>query len=171
MKTQMPPNPSPTQIPEQHIADLKPDTAAPFLHRILVPTDLTEHSNLALKYAISLAERYGAKIFLLNVAQIPASSSIIAPPDMEEMISAAHLLLDNIARAIPPNLDREEIVLVGTGETARQIVEEALNISADLIVMTTHGYSGVKRMLRGSMAEMVVRHAHCAVLVARSEVT
>lgn len=137
------------------------------IHEILVPTDLTGHSKPALKYAISLAGRYHAKIVLLNVAQFPASSSIHTPFDPDEMINAARQSLNQIARTIPSDVLCEQAIRFGTGDTALKIVEEARNSSTDLIVITTHGYRGIERVLHGSKAEAVIRHAPCPVLVVR----
>ncbi len=164
MKIPATPEPPLTQSPEHRDGDTKPAISVPAIRRILVPTDLSEHSMPALKYALSLAERFHAKIFLLNVAPMPRCCSMDAPPEADELMSLARVELDKIARTIPPEVEWEEIIRFGTGEMVPQIVQEALNISADLIVIATHGYCGLKRMLRGSLAEAVVRHAPCPVL-------
>jgi len=141
---------------------------APLIRKILVPTDFSERSNAALKYAVSLANRYDAKIVLLHVAQLPASCAINAPPDVEKMMSLARRSVEGTARLIPPEIAREQLVRFGTEDTVHTIVREARKAGADLIVIATHGYSGLKRVLLGSTAEGVLRHAPCPVLAVRS---
>jgi universal stress protein A len=135
---------------------------------ILAPTDLSEPSKRAVKSAAALAQKCGAKIILLNVVQMPNCCSSDAPPNVEEMMNIARKSLDEIAQTIPPDVAVEKIVRFGTREPVKQIVEEADKVSADLIVIATHGYSGLKRVLLGGTAERVVRHAPCPVLVVRA---
>lgn len=134
---------------------------------ILVPTDLSEPSKRALKTAAALAQKCGAKLILLHVAQMPICCSFDAPPEAGEMMDLARKSLDDIARTIPADVAVETIVRFGTREPVEQIVEEANKVSADLIVIATHGYSGIKRVLLGGTAERVIRHAPCPVLVVR----
>jgi nucleotide-binding universal stress UspA family protein len=141
----------------------------PILHwkAILVPTDLSEPSKQAIQTAVALAKLCGAKIVLLHVAQLPTCCSSDAPPNTDEMLNFANKSLDEIGRVFPPDIAWEKIVRLGTREPVREILEEASNISADVIVIGTHGYNGIKRFLLGNTAERVVRHALCPVLVAR----
>lgn len=148
--------------------ELKPGTSVQPIRTLLAPTDLTEHSNPALKYAISLAEHYHAKLILLNVVELPASGSMLGTVEAEEMIDVASQSLKKIAGMIPPTVLHERIVRFGAGQIAGTIIEVAEENFADLIVITTHGYSGLKRVWHGSMAEILVRHAQCPVLVVRS---
>jgi nucleotide-binding universal stress UspA family protein len=80
-------------------------------------------------------------------------------------LSAAAKELSNLARLIEPRIKAETAVSAGV-EWA-QIVEYATNHRVGLIIMSTHGRSGVKHILMGSVAERVVRHAPCAVMVVR----
>jgi len=153
-----------TQHQAQWIEDLK-SGSFPSISKILVPTDLSEHSSAAFKYAVSIARKRDSKIFLLHVSQLPAVTSVEAPPDVEEMMRSARYCLDKLAQTIPSEIGRELIVRFGVVDSSRQIVEEAYNIPADLIVITTHGYRGIKRIFYGSLAETVVRCAPCPVLV------
>ena len=72
---------------------------------------------------------------------------------------------DLAARILPPDVHASTLVEVGVGFDS--ITSVAKDRSADLIVITTHGYTGLKHVLMGSTAERVVRHAKCAVLVVR----
>lgn len=134
---------------------------------ILAPTDLSKPSKCAVKTAVALAQKCGAKLILFHVVQCPNCSSFDSPPDAEKMMEEARQTLDDIARTIPTGVTVEKHVRFGTREPVNEIVEEANNVSADLIVIATHGYSGLKRVLLGSTAERVVRHAPCPVLVVR----
>lgn len=75
--------------------------------------------------------------------------------------------LVEIAREMPAGVLVETKVRFGTRDPVQEILDEADHLSADLIVVATHGYTGLKRALLGSTAERVVRHAPCPVLVTR----
>lgn len=134
---------------------------------VLAPTDLSEPSKRAIETAAALAQKCGAKLILFHVVQCPNCSSFDAPPDAEKMMDQAGQSLADIAQTIPPDVVVEKIVRFGSREPVEEIVEKADDTSADLIVIATHGYSGLKRALLGSTAERVLRHAHCPVLVVR----
>jgi len=134
---------------------------------ILAPTDLSQPSRRAVETAAALAQKCRAKLILFHVVPCPTCASFDAPPDAGKLMDEARRSLDDIARTIPPDVTVEKIVRFGAREPVHQIVEEANNVSADLIVLATHGYSGLKRALLGSTAERVVRHAPCPVLVVR----
>jgi universal stress protein A len=134
---------------------------------ILAPTDLSGQSKYALKTAVALARKCGAKLVLFHVVQMPNCSSFDAPPDAEEMMKQARNSLDAFASKIPPGVTVEKVVRFGTREPVELIVEEANDVSADLIVVGTHAYTGLRRVLLGSTAERVARHAPCPVLIVR----
>ena len=142
--------------------------------RILVPTDFSETSDAALDYAYLLAERWAASVQLLHVLDDPfvseglaAEAYIAEAPTMRTaMLREAQARLAH--RAAPPRaaaLSVEREVLFGSG--ARTIAEYAATRGADLIVMGTHGRSGVAHLLLGSVAERLVRTAPCPVLTVR----
>lgn len=135
---------------------------------ILVPTDISEPSKKAIEIAVALAQEHKADIILLHIVPLPDCCSFGTPPDTDEMLAFARECLDEIARTFPSGLNCKKIVRLGTRETAQQIIEEACNIPADLIVVGTHGCGGLKRALLGGTAERVIRHSPCPVLVARS---
>lgn len=143
------------------------DSAPLAWNTVLAPTDLSNPSKCALKTAAALAQKCKAKLILFHVVQCPVCSSFDAPPDTERMMEQAREALDEIAQSIPPDVAVERIVRFGTREPVEEIVEEADQVSADVIVIATHGYGGLKRVLLGSTAERVVRHAPCPVLVVR----
>jgi nucleotide-binding universal stress UspA family protein len=138
--------------------------------RILAPTDFSEPSEAAVKYAIALARQFNAKLYLVHVvAKAPAESAegIEHPIGMfERMQDSAreqlgNFLIDHQAK----DLSSEFATLVGTAHV--EIVQYAKDRGIDLIVMGTHGRGFVAHMLMGSVAENVVRRAPCPVLTVR----
>ncbi|MDB6064697.1 MAG: putative universal stress protein [Pedosphaera sp.] len=139
------------------------------LKKILVPVDFSEPSRKALHYAISLAKPFKAEILLVHVVE-----SVLPPPDAVIVESAALAAALNKEAAKRLSEWRKkaaslapvrEILL--TGAPYREIVDFADQSKADLIVLGTHGRTGLTRLLIGSTAERVMRHAPCPVLVVR----
>jgi len=131
---------------------------------ILVPTDFSEPSQLALQYAISLAQKFEAKLSLLHVYGIPT----VYYPDnvswpLEELGKAAQASLDHAAadaRRVWPRTEGH----VELGDPRDRILEYAKTCGADLIVIGTHGRRGVAHLVMGSVAESVVRMSPVPVL-------
>lgn len=143
------------------------------LHRILVPTDFSKFSQAALGYAAAFAEKFGAELHLLHVVQnlavmIPDSVNVMPPvgPSIEQMTSAVREALD---RTIAENkLESLKVVkAVREGTPFYEIIQYAKESDIDLIVMGTHGHSGLVHVLLGSVSEKVVRKAPCPVLTVR----
>lgn len=142
---------------------------------ILVPTDLSEGAEEALDYACELAQRFGAKIHLLNVIGIPAlgvpelgvamTSTVI-----DQIVRDNQAALERLAETKRRNASIGE-VLLRTGDARDVINQTAKDYHCDLIVMGTHGRRGVSRALLGSVTETVVRTAPCPVLTVRAHTT
>jgi nucleotide-binding universal stress UspA family protein len=139
--------------------------------RFLVPVDFSEYANQALEYAISLARKLDAHITLLHVIQpLPLGGVDMG---MTLPYTYIHDLEVEIMNAMEAYL--EQITAAGlTGEIAvvhgvpfQEIIETARGQQVDLIVMGTHGRTGLQHVLLGSVAEKVVRLAPCPVLVIR----
>lgn len=134
--------------------------------KILFPTDYSECSNEALRYAISLASESGGSLLLLHVVE-PMSPYLVpdpapaANPHREEFVSLLKSLL-----ADKPSVSYEERTVVAAPVAA--IVSLAESELVDVIVMGTTGRTGVKRLLLGSVAEEVVRRAPCPVLTLKA---
>jgi universal stress protein A len=138
------------------------------IRTILVPTDFSESAETALAKAFQLAEKLGARIHLLHAYGIPPV------PDAMGM-SVGVDLIGPIERAASAELkqlaqryaQRPEYAgsLLELGDARDVIVRAAKQLSADLIVMGTHGRRGVQHFVLGSVAEGVVRNAPCPVLV------
>lgn len=142
------------------------------IRTILFPTDFSGGAHAAMDHAISLAKDYDAKLVLLYVVQdisiaewyIPSSiSAADLVDDMQK--SAAKEMEKWEAEARQKVRDVERMVVRGVPFV--EIIRTAKERSADLIVIGTHGRTGIDHMLFGSTAEKVVRKAHCPVLTVR----
>jgi universal stress protein A len=141
------------------------------IRRILVPVDFSAQADAAYAYALDLARKLDAKITLLHVFQVPA----FAFPDASVPLPAQTLIeVQNACRAQLGKLEQraqEAGVPVASilleGAPFVEIVRAARSQNADLVVMSTHGRTGLRHALMGSTAEKVVRKAPCAVLVVR----
>jgi len=143
------------------------------LHRILVPTDFSKHSQNALLYAAAFAEKFGAELYLLHVVQdlavfIPDMITVAPPPtpSLEQLSSAARAAFDRLIKENQLQhlkIQRE----VREGTPFYEIIRFAKETEIDLIVMGTHGHTGLVHVLMGSVSEKVVRKAPCPVLTVR----
>lgn len=141
-------------------------------HHILVPMDFSPYAECALEYAIALANALHARVTLLHVisalywamGEIPEALSVTV---LEELETVAQQRLEHaLQRVRAAGLDGEAIVVHGTPFAC--IVAAARNHGVDLIVMGSHGRTGLQHVLLGSVAERVVRLAPCPVLVTRA---
>ncbi|HVN26930.1 MAG TPA: universal stress protein [Candidatus Binataceae bacterium] len=145
--------------------------------KILAATDFSEDSNLALGFAEEVARRFGAEIVVLHVDQ--ALPPVMASPEIgpvmdvgamtriaEEQRMAAHRELDKVVNRLRDGGIKARPALK-VGSPFLEIVQTAKADGADLIVMGTHGRTGLAHVLMGSVAERVVQKAHCPVLTIR----
>jgi len=143
------------------------------LKRILVPTDFSKHSQNALKYGAAFAEKFAAELYLLHVVQdlavfIPDAVTVTPPitPPIEEMTAAVRGALEKLVRE--NQLERFAVhPEVREGTPFYEIIQFAKEMDIDLIVMGTHGHTGLAHVLMGSVTEKVVRKASCPVLSVR----
>jgi len=146
------------------------------INRILVPVDYSPGSLQALKYAADLAKPLGAELLALAVVEpilfvVPdyagAQSSTLAELINEQRRAARAELARLERRYAKRGVRLRPLVLIGRPSTA--INETATRLKADLIIMATHGRTGVSRLLMGSVTERVVRTATCPVLTLRTD--
>lgn len=140
---------------------------------ILVTTDFSEESKKAFPIAKELASLYNSKILLLSVMENPALATmayaidvpILPDPNIQkELESKLKLKLEEVKNTFFANCDCESKLIETNHTIDHEILSFAKNISADLIVVATHGRTGLARLLIGSIAEKIVRGAHCPVL-------
>lgn len=142
------------------------------IEKILCAVDFSEPSRAALRMACDLAQRFDAKLLLLHVYQVPAyplPDGVIlpSPVTVSELFNQVDRALDRwkseAATLGARNVEAEAI----EGPAWRGIVAHAGRGKFDLVVIGTHGHTGLKHLLLGSVAERVVRHAPCPVLTVR----
>ena len=131
---------------------------------ILHPTDFSEPSRYAFDLACALARDHGGRVVVLHVA-IPPSVVAFEGGVVPEPESNQRELNDNLAKVRPesPDIPVEHRLIVAS-DPVSEILSIAQDIKCDLLVMGTHGRTGLKRVLLGSVAEQVLRKADCPVL-------
>jgi universal stress protein A len=142
--------------------------------RILVPTDFSPPSDAALEYARILAARFGSSLQILHVIDDPTAASEFVPdgfaPSTEDirtgLLEHAHKRLDRLMNLVDRSRFHAHVDAV-LGLPAQTIVDYAMATGTGLIVMGTHGRTGLAHLLMGSVAEQVVRTAPCPVLTVR----
>jgi nucleotide-binding universal stress UspA family protein len=133
--------------------------------RILCPVDYSVHSIAALKHAISISVKFGARIILLNVFNLPGTTAVTGVSD--EAFDFEKKQLEDFAKTYSiPDLDMQ--LHVNLGHVGKEIIDTAIQNEADLIVIGSHGYSGLQRMLLGSTAEYVLEHSKIPTLIIRA---
>jgi universal stress protein A len=134
------------------------------LKKILVPLDFSSCSNKALQYAIPFARQFGAELVLAHVIQPYLPLSEVAPLEAESAAYAREnlaALQKAVGDAVPSR------ILLRWGDPHREIIDVAKEFGIDLIILSTHGHTGLEHLLLGSTTEKVVRHAGCPVLIVR----
>jgi nucleotide-binding universal stress UspA family protein len=143
------------------------------VRRILCPVDFSDPSHAGLRYAVDLAGRFGASVTLLHVIQPPGftlpEGMVVAGADVFAELQRDVADALQAARAEAERLGAASVeVDTAVGATHPEIVRYAEEHRHDLIVMGTHGRTGIAHALLGSTAERVVRHAPCPVLTVRA---
>lgn len=143
------------------------------LKRILLPSDFSENSAVAVSYACALAEQFGAELHVLHVMQdlvtmIPEPGMAFPPPGeyLQELQASAETALAKIPDAAWSQ-GKKVVRTVRQGTPFLEIIRYAKETDSDLIVLGTHGRGGLAHVLLGSVAERVVRKAPCPVLTVR----
>ena len=136
------------------------------LKQILVPVDFSECTEKALSYAVPFARQFGATLTLLHVMEppyLPASEmgvvvEVESTEDAQKEMAALQARLAGIVRCQ---------TMTRKGSAEHEIIDAAKELSSDLIILGTHGRTGVERLLMGSTVEKVVRRAGCPILIVR----
>jgi universal stress protein A len=137
---------------------------------ILLTTDFSDASEEAVAKAGEMARATGAKLTVLNVHHhAPAAPEAVVPHDKQvtpaELEAEARQNLDDLRRTLLQGVESVSLVSLENVSAPLAICDYAAQHGVDLIVIGTHGRTGVSRLLIGSVAEKVVRHASCPVLV------
>jgi universal stress protein A len=146
----------------------------PRIHRIVVPVDFSEASERAIDYAGGLARLLGASLHLIHVVEeivVPSGPMELCLPDTSTLRERLHAdarsqlaaIVARLKAAGPQRVTRE----IRDGLPAESIAQVTVDCGADLVIMATHGRTGLAHLLMGSVAERVIRTAPCPVLVIR----
>ena len=144
------------------------------IKNILVPIDFSDYSKKALEYAVSFAKKFKARMHLVYVIE-----PIIGPIDIELMVDHEQIhkdieknALKELRKLINDEIDPEikAYILTKNGKPFYEINKAASENDIDLIIISTHGQTGIKHLLFGSTAEKVVRKAPCPVLTLREPI-
>ena len=155
--------------------------------RLLVPLDGSPFASQALPYAAEIAQRFGAEVVLVQVVKpatfiiaagapggvSPAASEIAVQAaretDKRNVARARRYLSDKVRTMTSQRIESSYHVLVG--DTARSVIEFSEKENIDMVVMTTHGKSGLKRAVMGSIADALIRQSGKPVLAIRPQVS
>ncbi|MCA9493135.1 MAG: universal stress protein [Myxococcales bacterium] len=147
------------------------------IHQIVVPVDFSTCSMLVVGRASSLAKKLGARILLLHIAEVPegvAPETLVRPDGVP--VKAGDFALTGAKAGMERMVAEarhhgvEPLVVVRTGPVVDTILEVADEHQGDLLVIGTHGRTGIARMMLGSVAEQVARRAKAPVMLIRREV-
>ena len=138
------------------------------IKEILAPVDFSDRSLHALDFAKGLAERFNARLTLLNVVDLNPMGWEVGAIDLamleKDLMEGAKKRLDSLVSERLVGI-RAAAPIQRVGPPALEIVEAARELESDLIVISTHGYTGLKHVLMGSVAEQINRHAPCPTLI------
>ncbi|MEW6062107.1 MAG: universal stress protein [Bacteroidota bacterium] len=145
------------------------------IKHILVTTDLSNESRSAAEYAEWIAAKEKASITLLYcVDNLPSIAyhtvNVTFDAFREELLKQERRRLDKYVEKLPASFRKKATVVMVEGNASRKIIDFAAKNNVDMIVMNTHGRTGIQHAVLGSIAEKVVRYAPCPVLTIRSEV-
>lgn len=148
------------------------DTCRCQLKKILAPIDFSHGSRVALESAIQFARQFKAELLLVHVVatNCPVDPYGVNLPDyfQPDLVFQARKQLDHIVEeAAPEGIHFKTLVHQAQSWPADDILKDADEFGADLIVLSTHGRTGLRHAVFGSTAEYIVRHAHCPVLTVR----
>lgn len=142
------------------------------INRILFPTDLSDTSSVALGHALMLADRFQAALTMLHAASTRANPQAAQFPEVypvsDEFEAQLEAQLAAITGAAPAQKLRLERVVQQNNNPVAEICAYAETANVDLVIMGTHGRTGLSHWLAGSVTEEVVRHASCPVMAVRA---
>jgi nucleotide-binding universal stress UspA family protein len=138
------------------------------IHKILVPTDFSPHSDYAYRLASSLARDHGAHLVLLHVRPPVVVFGEMYPLSLPDPAEERQRLLEQLRELYPADPVVRVEPLVKDGDPVEEILDTAREVGCDLIVLGTHGRTGLGRLVFGSVAEKVLRRACCPVLAVKT---
>ena len=139
--------------------------------KILVPVDFSEHSQKALRYALAFATQFDAEVTLVHIVEqmVYPGDWMYPPLAVTDFATEKREQVLARMRALDAGSGVKTHHVVRLGRAWQEVIEIAREQKADLIILATHGYTGIKHVLLGSVAEKIVRHAPCPVLSVRPD--
>jgi nucleotide-binding universal stress UspA family protein len=138
---------------------------------ILVATDGSKFSDAAVKEAINVAKAYGSKLYCMSVIEMHLDHYPdflnLAPNVIEEKKKELTVYLKGIREQAAGDNVQCEVIIKEGNEPYELIINEAEKVQAGLIVVGSHGRTGLEKLLMGSVAERIIGHAKCSVLVVK----
>ena len=148
------------------------------IRSVLAPTDFSQHAARPVRYACELAARFGSVLHLLHIlpdviVPVGPDPALITTVPPEYYAETEAQSLEALAKVVDPSWDRPDEIehAVLWGDPVDAVVRYATDNAIDLIVIATHGRTGLSHVLLGSVAEKIVREAPCPVLVLRERET
>jgi nucleotide-binding universal stress UspA family protein len=135
--------------------------------KVLIATNGSRYSELAKKRAIDFAGSYGGELVAVSAVDVPSELYAESPKTVEELVKKARSYVEAIKNEAGKTGIKTEVI-VREGEAYRVITDTARETGANIIVMGSHGRTGLKRLLMGSVTEKVIGHTPCPVLVVKS---
>ena len=162
-----------SECPVFTIRELKEDKLVMHLNKILVPVDFSDHSKIALSHASEIAQSYNAQLQILHIIEetMHPAFSLSGKSSIFDLIPGieddCRKRTEKMVSETVPSQVKYDVHIKG-GSVASDIIRFAKENSTDLIVIATHGLTGLEHMLLGSVTEKVVRMAHCPVFTVKS---
>jgi nucleotide-binding universal stress UspA family protein len=144
---------------------------ADHVERILVPVDFSDHSKLSVTYARELAASYGARVELVHVVEDTTLPAVYGLEPQQTSTPEVLRRIDQGLEALIADAPGANVPVTASvihGNPVRGILDYSEESGADLIVIATHGLSGLRRLLMGSVSERIVRSAPCPVFTIKS---
>ena len=135
--------------------------------KVLLATDGSKYSKHASEQAINLSKSYGGMLTVVSVVDVPSEFYAEAPQIVDDLIKKAKVYVEGVkTKAVADGIKTE--AFVREGEAYKIITGLAMEQKANAIIMGSHGRTGLRRLLMGSVTEKVIGHTPCPVLVVRS---
>ncbi|APZ92680.1 universal stress protein [Fuerstiella marisgermanici] len=146
------------------------------LDKILIPTDFSDFSKPAMSYGCAIAARFNSQVHLLHVCPdaamlVPEAGGLGGEALLEQATAMEETAMASLRELPPDNWENGRDVVRATrvGSSFYEIIQYAKETNVDLIVIGTHGRSGLMHLLMGSVAENIVRKAPCPVLTVKPD--
>jgi nucleotide-binding universal stress UspA family protein len=144
-----------------------PEVSSIGWEKIVLATDGSKYSESAIKRAIEFAKSYGSELKIVSVVEVTDEFFVRAPQAVESLLDKARDLVDDIRRkAVSEGIEAEG--LVREGEAYKSIIDVSKEVNANAVILGSHGRTGLRRLLMGSVTEKVIGYSTCPVLVVKA---